>query len=269
MPPFAVTSPDGTAITVEEWGNPAGREILFIHGFCQSRLSWRRQVEDAGLAARFRMVTFDLRGHGASARPMTKESYDPDRLWADDVAAVVAAAGLRRPFVVGWSYAGRVIADYLRVHGGDRFAGINYVNGRCSADSALFGPAQRHLRGMQSDDLATNIAGSRAFLRACFAKQPTSDDFETMLAFNMMVPAAIRRHVLGRPSDTTEAMAGLACPVLVTHGRQDEIILATMAEFVAATVKGARLSFYEDCGHAPFWEDPARFNAELAAFVDR
>ena len=40
-----------------------------------------------------------------------------------------------------------------------------------------------------------------------------------------------------------------------------------MAEFTAASVKGAKLSLYDGVGHSPFWEDAPRFNRELAEFV--
>ncbi len=43
--PHAVRSPDGVMLAVQEWGNPSGPEILFIHGFAQSSLSWGRQVK--------------------------------------------------------------------------------------------------------------------------------------------------------------------------------------------------------------------------------
>jgi pimeloyl-ACP methyl ester carboxylesterase len=55
--------------------------------------------------------------------------------------------------------------------------------------------------------------------------------------------------------------------VLVTHGLADKLLLVTMAKHTAATIPGAKLSLYDGVGHAPFWEDAARFNAELAAFV--
>ena len=263
-----MVSPDGVVVAAQEWGQPDGAEIIFIHGFCQSHLSWLRQVADPGLAGRFHMVTYDLRGHGDTGKPMQQPSYGNDRFWADELAAVIAAAKMKRPILVAWSYAGRVVADYLRVHGEAGIAGINYVNARCSTVSAHFGPAQKHLRGMQSDEIATNIAATRAFLRACFELQPTPEDFETMLAFNMVVRRWIRRHVLGRPDDTPEAMARLRLPVLITHGRRDTIINEAMAEFIAASVKGSHLSFYEGIGHAPFWEDAPRFNTELAAFAE-
>ncbi len=44
-------------------------------------------------------------------------------------------------------------------------------------------------------------------------------------------------------------------------------MLPAAAEMTAAAIPGARISWYEDCGHSPFYEDAPRFNRELAAFV--
>jgi non-heme chloroperoxidase len=71
---YAVKSADGVTLAVQEWGNPSGPEILFIHGFSQSNLSWSRQVK-SDLAKEFRIVTFDLRGHGNSDKPLVPEAY--------------------------------------------------------------------------------------------------------------------------------------------------------------------------------------------------
>src|SRR5277367_890798 len=57
--PLVIRAPDGVTIAAQEWGNPGGSEILFIHGFSQASLSWRRQVE-GDLAKEFRLVTYDL-----------------------------------------------------------------------------------------------------------------------------------------------------------------------------------------------------------------
>jgi len=72
--PVAVKTPDGLTISAQEWDNPAGAEILFIHGFSQSYLSWMRQV-DSDLAKEFRIVTCDLRGHGNSDKPLDPARY--------------------------------------------------------------------------------------------------------------------------------------------------------------------------------------------------
>jgi pimeloyl-ACP methyl ester carboxylesterase len=174
---------------------------------------------------------------------------------------------LRNPVLVGWSYGGRVISDYLRHHGTDSIAAINYVSARVSNNAVLFGPGRAHMASMTSEDLATSIAGTRGFLRACFEIQPDQSDFEIMLAFNMVVPAAVRGHLLARTPDDGAVLKDIACPVLITHGHRDQIILPTMAEFCSTSINGSAVSLYEGVGHSPFWEDAPRFNRELGEFV--
>ena len=53
--------------------------------------------------------------------------------------------------------------------------------------------------------------------------------------------------------------------MLVTHGAADKLV-RRMAASTADIIPGAKLSL-DGIGHAPFWEDTTRFNAELAAFV--
>jgi pimeloyl-ACP methyl ester carboxylesterase len=264
--PFMVRAPDGVTIAAQEWGNPAGPEILFIHGFSQASLSWQRQVE-SDLAKEFRMVTYDLRGHGNSDKPLELEKYKESKGWADEVQAIIDAASFKRPVLVGWSYGGRVIADYLRIHGAGRLAGLNYVDAVTKSDPSFFGDGLKVQPQMLSEDLATNIAATRIFLHNCFEKQPSQDDFETMLAFNMMVPPKVRANMGGRTLSMDETLKALKLPVLVTQGAADKLILIAAAKFTAATIPGAKLSVYDGVGHAPFWEDAARFNAELSAFV--
>ena len=264
--PLAVRTPDGVTIAAQEWGNQSGSEILFIHGFSQASLSWQRQVE-SNLAQEFRMVTYDLRGHGNSDKPLEPEKYKESKAWADEVQAVIDAAKLKRPVLVGWSYGGGVIGDYLAIHGVTGLAGLNYVDAVSKSDPSFFGEGLKVQPLMFSDDLATNIAATRAFLHSCFEKQPSQEEFETMLAFNMMVPPKVRANMGGRTLSMDDTLKALNLPVLVTHGAADKLCLVAAAKHTAATIPGAKLSLYDGVGHAPFWEDTARFNAELAAFV--
>jgi non-heme chloroperoxidase len=264
--PITVKTPDGLTISAQEWGNPAGPEILFIHGFSQSHLSWMRQV-DSELAKEFHIVTYDLRGHGNSDKPLDPARYRDSKAWGDEVQAVIDAAGLKRPVLVGWSYAGRVISDYLATHGAGQIAGINFVDASIKADPALAGDNLKNLPLMASEDLVTNITATRAFLHGCFSKQPSADDYETMLAFNMMVLPKVRAGLSGRPLDATEMMSKLKLPVLVTHGAEDRNAKLAVAQYTASVIPGAKLSVYEGVGHSPFYEDAPRFNSELASFV--
>ena len=225
-----------------------------------------RQV-DSELAKEFRIVTYDLRGHGNSDKPLDAASYRNSKAWGDEVQAVIDTAGLKRPVLVGWSYAGRVISDYVATHGPSQLAGINFVDASIKADPALAGDNLKNLPLMASEDLVTNISATRAFVHGCFSKQPTADDFETMLAFNMMVPPKVRAGLGGRPLDATEMMSKLKLPVLVTHGAEDRNAKLDVAQYTASVIPGAKLSVYEGVGHSPFYEDAPRFNTELAAFV--
>ena len=233
----------------------------------QSHLSWSRQT-GSELAREFRMVTYDLRGHGDSDKPLERERYRSGKAWADEVAAVMAAAGLRRPVLVGWSYAGRVISDYLGAYGSAGIAGIDFVNARTNSDPRFAGQfSSIHFKDLVAEDLNTRIAATRTFLRACFSRQPSQDDFETMLAFNMMVPRAVRAAMTGRDFDADALFRRLALPVLVTFGAEDQILTPEGGRHLASVIPGARLSLYDGVGHAPFWEDTPRFNRELAEFV--
>lgn len=160
-----------------------------------------------------------------------------------------------------------MISDYVTTHGADKLAGINFVDALIKFDPALIGDNLKNLPLMTSEDLATNIAATRTFLHGCFSRQPSTDDFETMLAFNMMVPPKVRAGLSGRPLDATEVMSKLKIPALVTHGAEDRNAKVDVAKYTASVIPGAKFSIYDGIGHSPFYEDAPRFNSELAAFV--
>jgi pimeloyl-ACP methyl ester carboxylesterase len=264
--PLAVTTPDGLTISAQEYGNPNGPGIVFIHGFSQSHLSWMRQT-DSDLARDFHIVTYDLRGHGNSDKPLEAARYRDSKAWGDEVQAVIDAAGLKRPVLVGWSYAGRVISDYVATHGAGGIAGLNFVDASIKLIPEYVGDNLKNLPLMASEDMLTNINATRVFLHGCFSRQPSADDFETMLAFNMMVPPKVRAGLGGRPLDATAIMAKLTIAVLVSHGAEDKNAKLATAQYTASVIPGAKLSVYDGIGHSPFYEDAPRFNSELAAFV--
>ena len=262
-----IVAPDGVRLAAYETGNPDGPEILFIHGFSQCALCWANQFGDPQLARRFRLAAFDLRGHGASDKPLDPARYAKDRLFADDVNVVMDSLALKRPVLVGWSYAGRIVEDYIAAYGTGRIAGINFVCARTNNDIAFVGPGNDFLAAMTGSDLAADIDATRNFIRACFAKEPPRAVMEQAIAYNMLVPAAIRAAHLSRPPCDGAIMRRIDVPVLVTQGGADLLVTKGLGELTAAMIAGARLSMYPDIGHTPFVEDTARYNRELAEFV--
>jgi non-heme chloroperoxidase len=159
----------GLRLHVREWGRVDGPPILFIHGLSQSHLCWAKQYQSA-LAGEFRLVVYDLRGHGMSEAPLEPEHYTNGELWADDVAAIIDQLRLDRPVLVGWSYGGFVICDYLRAHGRDRIAAVDFVAGGVKLGQAAFGTLigpgfLDHFADATADDLPTNIRGMRGLVK--------------------------------------------------------------------------------------------------------
>ncbi len=222
-----------------------------------------------GLADRFRVATFDLRGHGDSDKPAEAAAYADGGRWADDLRAVIDAAGLRRPVLVGWSLGGLVIGHYLARHGGDRVGGVNLVNGVTKQASELLGEAaNRFAPDLGSADLAVRSRAHGDFLAACFAEPPAPAEFARMLVYNGMVPRALQRGIqpIAGGERLDEAWASVP-RLLLTYGAKDVLVRPAMMGRLLDLNPRARLSTYPASGHSPFYEDADRFNRELADFV--
>ena len=263
----------GLGLHVREWGPEDGQPIVFVHGWSQNHLCWTKQVESS-LAQEFRLVAFDLRGHGMSDAPLEPERYTDAGLWADDLRAILDELELVRPVLVGWSYGAFVICDYLRLRGQEPIAGIEFVEGVTKLGEVAFGTFigpgfLDHFVDATSDDLPTSIRAMRSFVRTCLVAPVSDDDVEAAVCWNVVVPAAIRANLAAREIDNDDVLRTLEVPLLVTHGREDSVVLPAMAEHVLATCPTAEASWYEAVGHAPHIEDPERFNRELAALTRR
>jgi pimeloyl-ACP methyl ester carboxylesterase len=209
-----------------------------------------------------------------SEAPLEPEYYADGTLWAEDVAEIIAELGLDRPVLVGWSYGSFVICDYLRAHGQDQIAAINFVEGAVKLGEAAFGTLigpgfLDHFVDATADDLPTNIQAMRSFVRACVVKPVPDDDLESAMCWNVVVPAAIRANLAVRTIDDDDVLRAVEVPLLVTQGREDSVVLPAMAEHVLATCPTAEASWYDGVGHVPHLEEPERFNSELAELTRR
>jgi non-heme chloroperoxidase len=103
----------------------AGRPVVLVHGFPLSGRAWERQ-ERAMIAAGHRVITYDRRGFGKSARPAA--GYDDDTL-AADLDKLVTALDLREFDIAGHSMGGGEIARYLGTYGSDRVRRAVIISG--------------------------------------------------------------------------------------------------------------------------------------------
>jgi pimeloyl-ACP methyl ester carboxylesterase len=265
-----VTGGGGVRLHVVDSGNRGARPILFIHGFSQSWLSWRHQL-CSDLASDYRLVAMDLRGHGQSEKP--REGYADRTLWAEDIAAVMRELELEQPVLCGWSYGLIVILDYIRQHGEDALAGIGVVDGitKLGSEAALAVLTPEVLSlvpGLFASNVEESVRSLTAFLRLCFALEPSAEDQFLMLGYNLAVPPSVRQALFSRSFDNDDLLPKIRKPVLVVHGAEDAIVKPAIVDQHAAGMAHAQVHVMPGAGHAPFWDDAETFNQHLRTFCN-
>jgi len=262
----------GLKLHVRDYGPVDAPPILFIHGWSQHHLCWSKQFQSP-LASRFRLVAMDLRGHGQSEAPLDAESYTRGNLWADDVAAVIDVLELVSPTLVGWSYGGLIIGDYLRVYGDDDLAAVNLVCAAVGIGPRWFGPLigpdfVQYAPLAASEDQAITLKAVHALLHRMFVGRVSPDDLELAVGWSMLTPAAVRGHMIGREEDFLPDFARVTKPLLVTFGTADTVVLPAMASIIHEHCPRCALSEFAGTGHVPFVENAERFNRELAHLAE-
>ena len=210
MPEF-VTASDGVAIAFERLGE--GPAIVLVHGFGSSRSQNWKSTGWYGVltAAGFSIVAMDCRGHGDSGKPHDEGAYGHDRM-AQDVIAVMDAAGLTSALVCGYSMGGFIGLRLLAAHP-ERITkmaiagvGENYLKDSITSPAA---------RAALADALVTedkeSITDARGKMFRAFADQPGKDRFALAACMRAMSP---------RLAPAT--LAALTRPILVVAGAQDD-----------------------------------------------
>ena len=261
-----VTGDGGTKLHVQETGKRSGKPILFIHGFSQCSLAWSKQL-DSDLADSFRLLALDLRGHGLSDKP--RGVYGDSAIWANDIQAVIEQLELNEPLLVGWSYGGPIISDYVARYGEDAIAGSNWVAAVCRLGESLV-PflGEQFLAaapGFFSDNVEESVSALRTLIRLCIPSGLSREEESLMLGFNVAVPPHVRVGLLSRNLNNDAVVAGMKKPMLITWGEKDIVALPAMRDHIAGLARHAKVSTYPGAGHAPFWDMPDRFNRELRA----
>jgi non-heme chloroperoxidase len=260
----------GVELHAVETGNPRGRPIVFIHGFSQCGMSWRRQMHSE-LADTFRLVALDLRGHGFSDKPL--DGYADSKMWADDVHAVIGALRLDRPVLCGWSYGPLVILDYIRHYGEDHIRGANFVGGvtKLGSDEAASVLAPDFLSlipGFFSTEIRECIDAMTALARMCFLRPLSDEEFYLTMGYSASVPAYVRRGLFTRSFDNDDLLPRLRKPVLITHGDADAVVSVAVIDRQMKRIPHTQVDVMANSGHACFWDESEAYNQRLKEFVE-
>ena len=271
-----VTGQNGVKLAVRTAGDPANPALLLIHGWSQCHLSWTKQL-DGSLAKNYYLVAPDLRGHGSSDKPTEPEAYNNPAPWAGDIAAIIQQLDLNTPILVGWSMGGKVMLDYLAVHGDAALVGVALVGSAVTSGNSQPPEAAQQRgddpdvtgKGLYSDDIATNLLATMAFVKACKGNPVDEDEFAFMVGYNMMVPPNIRAASRLRHDDYKQVAANTNVPALIIWGDKDRPMPRALFDESVASFANPEPHEFKDCGHSPFWEYTEKFDHILGDFAAR
>lgn len=225
--------------------------VVLTHGLGVTGATWAEQV--AAFACRHRVVTWDLRAHGASGSadvPLTLATL------GDDLAAVATAAGGGAAVhALGHSAGGVVTMRFALDHPAlCRSLVLVGTASECNAKANGW-----------YESLATTAErdGGRAVLRRLGTRDPEAVPPEPA-GFARIARAMGGLH--GAP--LTEALSAVRCPTLVVVGEHDFLGVGGSV-IISRRIPGAELHVVAGRGHALFHEDPEGFDALVASFLER
>jgi 3-oxoadipate enol-lactonase len=257
--PVAAAS-DGARVSYSIDGPADGAPLLLINSIGSTRAMWDRNVP--ALAAHFRVIRYDARGHGASSVP--EGDYSIERL-GRDAEAVLDAAAAPSAHICGISLGG-LTAMWLAVFAPGRVARLVLANTAArigSAESWTERIALVKATGMRA---AADIAIPNWFTPEFAAREPdTVQRFRTMLE-SCPVPGYLGCCAALRDADLREAIAGISAPALVIGGLRDRSTTIDAARFLRETIPGARIAEL-DTAHLSNVERADEFSRAILQFL--
>lgn len=241
-----------------------GPAIVLVHGLGGSRKTWSSFAPL--LAARARVAVPDLRGCGDSTRGSA--AYTLART-ADDIEAVAAAVGFDRYVLVGHSLGGVIVQEILTRRP------VNVVGAvLVSTSSRLNEKATENWRRLADAVEARGLSDSPAAAARGFAEEFAAAHPD-VVAEHARISAATDRKVYAEQAraassyDYTDALATVACPVLVLQGLADRLTPPGGSVLLhRALPAGARLEMIEGAGHNLPVEMPERVADLVLAFAE-
>lgn len=272
-----VDTQDGRVFAWSVGAREGGRDdLLVLHGFPTCSRDFDRVVES--LAEDRRVVGFDFLGFGMSAKPAT---FGYSLMEQADVAIAVARAfDVRRAHVFAHDMGTSVLTELLarRERALLPFEIASYVlmNGSVHIELASLTVGQKLLKSPLGP-LFARINNARTFkaqLRRVFAKKPTAAELEAMWTLASRDDGVLRFPAIIRYTEERSrfrarwigALERCELPALVAWGRKDPVAVEAIARALAEEIPGAKLVLWDDLGHYPQVEDPARVAAVVGEF---
>lgn len=230
-----------------------GPAILLTHGFGASSSMWRGQMD--AFRDRYRIIAWDMRGHGNTDSPGDPAEYSEPATLAD-IAAILDACGVESSIVGGLSLGGYMSLAFNLAHPGrtralmlfDTGPGYNNPKGREGWNQF----ATRRAEAFETKGLAS--LGESAEVKA--ARHRSAEG----------LAKAARGMLTQRDASVIQSLTSIDKPTLVVTGADDKNFLAAHG-YMSENIPGAMSFMIEDAGHAANIDQPEAFNAAIEAFL--
>jgi len=260
---LGTTDVNGLTIAYQRAGN--GPPLILLHGFiCDSR-AWQPQIDD--LSRDFDVIAWDCPGCGRSSDP--PEDYSMEQ-FAGCLAGFLESLEIDSAHLLGLSWGGTLIMDFYRLHP-DR------VRSAIIADSyagwtGTVGPeaaAQRLERCLRESRLPGDQWIPQWVPDGFSAAAPQSLLADYAAIMSDFHPAGFRAMSRAVTPDFAHILPTIKVPTLLLWGDDDKRSPASAGKRMHDLIPGSTFNVIPGAGHVSNFEQPARFNAEVRAFLKR
>jgi 3-oxoadipate enol-lactonase len=248
----------------------SGEPLVLIPYLAADQACYAFQVAD--YAKHFTCISVDPRGAGQSDKPDGTYSTE---LFADDIAAFMQAIGVERAHVFGLSL-GAAVGMWLAVKHPEKVKTLSLHSSWPKTDPFLHTVVegwQAMAKGLGSvpDVIITGIL-PWCLRPETYAAKP--DLLKTLADFVRSRPvqpvdAFLRESDAVKNHDCLAGLSRIKAPTQITFGRFDMVTSTRFADVLHGQIKGSELHVFEDCSHAPIYENVAAFNAASLAFLQK
>ena len=232
----------------------AGPTLLLTHGYSATSQMWRGQIE--ALAPHYRLVIWDMRGHGQSDYPADDSAYSEAETVAD-MAALLDAVGAETAIIGGLSLGGYMSLAFNLAHA-ERVRALLIID---------TGPGYRNDEAREAWNQNARRTGARYDAEGLGRLAAGSVEMRTSAHRSADGLARAARGMLTqKDARVISSLPTIAVPALVVVGADDTPFLAASA-YMAAKIPGAKTVVIDGAGHAANIDQPAAFNAAVVDFL--
>lgn len=248
----------------------AGEPLVLIPYLAADQACYAFQVAD--YAKHFTCISVDLRGAGQSDKPDSPYSTE---LFADDVAAFMQAIGVEKAHISGLSL-GAAVGMCLASKHPEKVKTLSLHSGWPKTDPYLKTVVQTWqvmAKGLGSvPDMVIGGIFPWCFTPELYAAKPdyikSLEDFVRSRPVQP-VDAFMRESDAVIKHDCAAGLSRIKAPTQITFGRHDMVTSTRFADGLHGQIKGSELHVFEDCSHAPIYENVAAFNQTTLAFLQK